>query len=287
MRIFLILVACGMAVPALAQSNFYYPVSFTAYFQNMSQITPAYVPEEGKAEFTSGYKSLTGAFRKISSYYFTACRTFRKENAMAHTLRMQFYNEKEGSYISSPRLYGNYAYSLPLNEHTSLYSGIALGLAGTYYSAPTTTQSSFTLPDGSVGVGIKSNWFDFGGSLMQVFNSSYSPVVSVVKYARYSHLYLVLQKEWASEWGVKGQLLWRHLPHLTEELYGTFSLYYAKRMEFGAILKYQGALSIFTLIGISNHEDRLDILLNYNSPFFGLVPAYQSNLEIGLRYRLE
>jgi len=250
----------------------------------MSQITPAYIGEDGRAEFTSGYKSLTGAFRKISSYYVTASRTFRKEKGSTHLIRLQFYNEKEGSYISSPRAYANYAYLVPLSEQVSAYTGLAIGVAGAYYSAPTTTQSSFTLPDGSLGVGLKSNWFDVGGSMMQAFNSKYAPVASIVEYKRFYHVYALLKKEWASEWGVKGQILWRHLPSLEDEYYGTASLFYTKNLEFGATMKYNGALSVFTLLGLNANEDRLQLMLNYNSPFFGLVPAYQSNLEIGLMY---
>src|SRR5689334_21670280 len=135
-RFCLILVGSFFLGRAFGQPNFYYPNYFTAYYQNMAQINPGYSPETGKAEFSAGYKAMTGAFRKISSYYFTASRTFRTEKDKAHTLRLQFYNEKEGSYISSPRVYANYAYSMPLSDNVPLYSGLAIGAIGAYYSAP-------------------------------------------------------------------------------------------------------------------------------------------------------
>lgn len=271
---------------AFGQSNFYYPNYFSAYYQNMAQINPAYTPEAGRAEFSAGYKSMTGAFRKISSYYFTASRTFRNDRDRAHTIRLQFYNEKEGSYISSPRVYANYAYSLPLSDAATLYSGFAIGVVGAYYSAPTTTQSSYTAPDGSLGLGLKTSWLDIGASMMQAFESTYAPVTSVVTYKRYYHAYAMAKKEWESEWGVKGQVLCRFLPSLTNEFYGTASLFYAQYFEAGASLKLDGGLSIFTLLGMGDEEDKIQLLLNYNSPFWGQVPSWQSNLEVGLMYRL-
>lgn len=227
---------------------------------------------------------MTGAFRKVSSYYATGSRTFVTKRENAHLLRLQFYNEKEGSYISSPRAYANYAYSVRLGENVSLYSGVAIGAVGVYYSAPTTTQSSYTLPDGSLGLGLKADWFDLGGSMMQAFNSSFSPVSSLSTLHRFYQTYASLKKEWESEWGVKGRGLWRHLPASSDDFWVTASLFYSYHMELGSTFSPYNGLSFFTMIGIGNEEDRLNILLNYNSTLLGTVPTWQSNLEVGLSY---
>ncbi len=282
-----IFVSVAMPMGVFAQSNFYYPNYFTAYYQNMSQITPAHVSEEGKAEFTSGYKSLTGAFRKISSYYFTGARAFRKKNDRVHVTRIQFYNEHEGSYISSPRAYANYAYQIPLGDNLKLFSGLALGLAGLYYSAPTTTQSSFMLPDGSIGLGLKSNWFEIGGSAFQILNETFQPVANMVTMKRYYHVYTSVQKEWPSDWKLKGYALVRTMPEMAQEYFGAVSISYSHHFIFGASMKYGAGVSMFALFGLESNEDRLQLLLNYNSPLFSLIPAYQSNLEIGLAYVLD
>lgn len=278
-RILFILFAIDLA----AQNSFYYPNSFNAYFLNFSQITPAYFPEEGKVELTSGYKSLTGAFRKISSYNFTAARIFKK-NENSHLARLQFYNEKEGSYISSPRAYANYGYQVSLNENLKIVSGVSLGFAGLYYSAPNTTQSSFNVPDGSLGVSLKSDWIEIGASAFQIFNSSFKPLKSTVTLERYYNLHASLKKEWSSDWFVKAYGLYRILPSAEPDIIITGSIGYTRNIEAGMSVKYGNGISLFGVFSPEIGEDRLKILINYNSPLFSLVPKYQSNIEIGLAY---
>lgn len=273
-------------VAAHCQSNLYFPTYFTAYFQNLSQITPASVSEERKTEFSCAYKSLTGAFRKISSYNFSAARFFRNEKDRVHVARLQFFNEHEGSYITSPRVYANYAYQIPLNETLNVFAGAAFGTAGVYYSAPTTTQSSFFLPDGSFGLGLKSHWFEIGACAMQLFNGNFTPVANTVTMKRYYHSYASFQKEWPSEWTLKGYFLGRFLPKFSSEYFAALSISYAKQVTLGSSVKYGAGISFFTMLGLDTHEDKLQLLLNYNSPLFSLIPAYQSNLEIGLSYIL-
>jgi hypothetical protein len=282
-----LLVGVFQPLTVCCQQNIYLPTYFTAYYQNLSQITPAHVSDEGKAEFASSYKSLTGAFRKISSYNFSASRTFRNEKERAHVIRAQFFNEHEGSYITNPRVYLNYAYQIPLTETLKAFSGVSFGTAGVYYSAPTTTQSSFFLPDASFGLGLKNHWFEVGTSAMQLFNGSFTPVANPVLMKRYYHAYGSIQKEWPSEWMIKGYALGRFVPSVSSEYFGAFSISYAKQVTLGTSIKYGAGLSFFTMLGIDNKEDKLQLLLNYNSPFFGLIPAYQSNIEIGLAYLLE
>lgn len=269
------------------QSNFYSPSFFTAYFHQFSQITPAYIPKETHAEFLCGYKSMTGAFRKVSSFYGAASKSFENSKGQVHLVRLQFYNEKEGSYISSPRAYANYAFQLPLREELFAYAGVALGAVSVYYSAPTTTQSSYTLPDGSIGLGLKSSWFDVGASSMQLFNASYAPLQSTTTLQRFYHAYGTLQKQWPSEWGVRGRLLWRNLPAWSDEIVGSGSFFYSDRLEFGLNASQFTGLSVFTLLGMASDRDNLKLLLNYNSSFFALVPAWQNSLEVGLTYAIK
>ena len=278
-RIFFIFITCN----ALAQNSFYYPGSFNAYFLNMSQISPAFFPEEGKVELASGYKSLTGAFRKVSSYNFSAARIFRK-NESAHLIRLQFYNEKEGSYISSPRAYASYGYLLPLSDNLSFFSAAALGFAGLYYSAPNTTQSSYNVPDGSIGLGLKSDWYELGGSAMQIFSSELTPIASTVTLSRYYNLYTTVKKDFTSNWFVKAYGLYRIIPTTEPDIILTGAFGYLHNIEAGAAIKYNSGISFYGIFGVGIGEDRLKLLINYNSPVFGLVPKYQSNIEIGLSY---
>ncbi|MBC7389618.1 MAG: type IX secretion system membrane protein PorP/SprF [Opitutaceae bacterium] len=278
-RVILIFLAIG----GWAQNSFYYPNSFNAYFLNFSQITPSFIPNEGKMELTSGYKSLTGAFRKISSYHFTAARIF-KRNDNAHLFRVQFYNEKEGTYISNPRAYANYGYQLSLNDNFKLISGISLGFAGLYYSAPNTTQSSFNVPDGALGLSIKSAWMEIGASAFQIFNSSFKPLSSTITLERYYNLYANAKKEWPSDWILKCYGLYRILPYTEPDIILSGTIGYTKNIEAGISVRYNSGISLFGVFSPAIGEDRLKLLINYNSPLFGLVPKYQSNIEIGLAY---
>jgi hypothetical protein len=286
MRAGLIPFLCVLALPTklYSQSNYFYPNFFTAYFQNMAQVNPSHFSDEGKANFNLGYKSMTGAFRKVSSYYFAGSRTFKKKRGTAHLARLQFYNEKEGSYISSPRVYANYAYQIPLREELRLFFGVALGVASVYYSAPNTTQSSYVMPDGSAGIGIRSRVFELGGAMMQMFSSEFVPVANPVILKNYYHVYASAQKDWANDWSAKVRFLWRHLPSLPDEYYGTASISYTEHATLGATMKYGAGLGVFGEFGINTGDDQLKIFINYNAPFFGLIPAYQSNVEIGLGY---
>ena len=271
------------ALDVYGQSSFYYPNSFNAYFLNFSQITPAYFPDEGKIELTSGYKSLTGPFRKISSYHFTAARIF-KRNENSHLARLQFYNEKEGTYISNPRAYANYGYLVSINDNVKLISGVSLGFAGLYYSAPNTTQSSFNVPDGSLGLSLKTPWIEIGASAYQIFNSSFKPLSSSITLERYYNLYSNVKKEWPSNWFVKAYGLYRILRFVEPDIILSGSIGYTKNIEAGMSVKYNSGISFFGVFSPAIGEDRLKLLINYNSPLFGLVPKYQSNIEIGLAY---
>jgi hypothetical protein len=268
---------------AFAQSANYFPDFLSAYFYNMASVNPGYIPTEGKADFAAGYKFRTGAFKDISTLSFSAAKYFRNESGSAHAARISGGNEQEGPYINSPKAYLNYAYSLPLAEHTHLFAGLAFGTAGIYFSAPSAT-TSLLLPDGSIGLGLHHRGISLGASSYQIFNNQVSPLLATIRFARYYQLYLNAEKELGIDWKLRSYFLWRILPKTRNEASLALSLTYLDVLVFGTAFKNDVGLSFFGSCYIDTEKDRLLLSFAYNSAFISTYPGLQNSMEISLGF---
>ncbi len=271
-----------------AQSFTTYPDILSLTLFNEALLNPGYISEEGRSDLFFGHKFQTGALKDVSSSFFSADRTFRKESGMAQTLRLLFFNEKQGPYISKPRGYLNYAYQIPLRENLQVYAGAILGLAGAYYSVPGSSgNQATTLPDGGIGAGIKSDRFTIGAAALQMFNSSAQPYTATLVLGRYYHVHARYELPLGLDWKVKGQVLWRHLPATQDQGYVLACLSYVDRAQVGSIWRVGKGLTFFLALEPHYHEDRLLLSFAYNTAITGDTPAWQNSMEVNVGYRIK
>jgi len=268
----------------LAQSVNYFPDLSSSYIYAMSSADPAYVPTEGRADFAANYKFRTGAFKDISTFNFSAARIIRHENESAQqVVRVLLNNEQEGPYINTPKLLVNYVYSLYIAENTQLFSGLALGGTGLYFSAPSAT-TSILMPDGTLGLGISHRKASLAFSSFQLFNSKINPLLSTIRFARYYHLNFTAQKELGIDWKLNMYSLWRMLPDVQDEVSATFILEYMDALGLGSAYKNNAGLSFLCMFRVNTGEDKLLFSFVYNTPVFSPLPKINNSMELCVGY---
>lgn len=272
--------------PSYSQTSYnYYPVFFSSFSQSKYLISPSYIPEKEKLELASNYRSLFGAFKKIATYSFSAARIFELSKNKRHAFRLNFYNEKEGSYINSPRFSANYALELPLTSQWKLTTGISIGLAGVYYSVPTIDEKSGMLPDGSLGIGTTYKNWEAHINSSQIFNASQN--YRSLKLSRYYQTIVVKKIPINESWQSKTQLVFRFLPESKNDTQLGTGICYKQIFEFGSTYKLNSGLSFYTLYDLCYDNDLIKVYIFYNSSAFKLNPKWQNSIELGFSYRLK
>lgn len=267
----------------LAQSVNYFPDLASSYIYAMSSADPTYVPTEGRADFAANYKFRTGAFKDISTFNFSAARIIRHENESTQTIRVLLNNEQEGPYINTPKLLLNYVYSLRIAENTQLFSGLALGGTGLYFSAPSAT-TSVLMPDGTLGVGISHRKVSLSFSSFQLFNTKVNPLLSTIRFARYYHLNFMAQKDLGIDWKLNMYSLWRMLPDVRDEASATFVLEYMDALGLGSAYKNNAGMSFLCMFRVNTGEDKLLFSFVYNTPVFSPLPRFNNSMELCVGY---
>lgn len=274
-----------MVFPVLGQQNDTYPDLYSAYFNNLALVNPAFVPEEGRVELLATYKNRTGPFRKIATYSFTGGRFFRKENESVHAARIIFWNEREGPYIQKPRAYANYAYQLPLSEKISLSAGLAVGFAQVAFSAPSATGTgSAILPDGALGLMLKGKKLSVGVSSLQVFDSGAEAIQATVRLRRHYNLFLSAEKNLSPALAIKGYVLGRYLPSANHNADVALEFAIKEAFSFGCSAKYRQGLAFFASFNINTGKDRLLLNFAYNSPLLSKNNTLLNSMEVTLGY---
>lgn len=266
------------------QENVYYPNFFSSYKLHPVYVSPAYIPLEGRAEFSSGYKSLVGAFNQVSNYYFSAAKVWQGKTGNANVARLIFANEKDGPYISSPRAYANYAYRAKLADKTYLQAGLSIGFMSMDFSAPSSTLPQIFVPDANMALEFQWRGLQLGVASFQVLNSSSSTTVSRIVFQRYYQGMGQYSHTFISGWKLTAHALYRILPsQYNQGIYG-FSVDYRKTLTLGALYSSNGMLSGQVGIHIKIQDDVVSILMAYNSTIINKLPRWQDNIELGLNY---
>ena len=286
LRIGLSFLMCVFTLFSSAQTGRFYQDVFTTFFTNTALVNPSYVPEIGKVNLTATHKFRQGLLGDISTFSASGEKVWRSQESYTHVGRLIFVNEKEGKYISSPKAYANYALRINLSEETSLMSGIALGVSGINYSAPS-GASSIMLPDGGIGIGLKHKKIHVGFSSLQVLNTSGTVITSKVRLQRYFNLNFTGEKAISPSISLKSHFLWRGLPYLSDQYIAAFSFVYKDMFEAGSLYFYPRGLSYFTLITLDTESNALQINLTYNSAALSINPVMGDSYEVGLRYCLK
>ncbi len=272
-------------LPVSGQSTSVYPDLFGAYFNNMPLVSPAYIPKDVKMNLNLSYKTRTGALNKISTFNFAFSRVFNYTQKNNHLLRLYFYNEKDGPYIHKPRAYINYAYRITLAENLTVSTGLALGIAQTAFTAPSSTANGNSLsPDGSLGITLSYKKLDVGFAACQIFNSVVNPVVAPITYRRYFNTYINYTFKLSPFVNLKSGFLWRSLPTYQDDICLFGMLDYKDLISFGGCYNYSKSLSFVVSTNIRVGKESLLLSFVYNTPFFTKLPAWTDSVEINGGY---
>lgn len=273
---------------AFGQSTNLYPETFAGFFNHQALLNPAFQKDTGKMAFTASIKARTGAFKGIATYYAALERNFMNEKNSGHTVRIIFYDEKEGPYIGKPRGYLNYAYRLVVANQTFVGAGAALGFTQVAFSAPSVSAAgTATMPDGSIGLYMKHKRKKIGVSWMQLFNNQSSPANVAVKLHRYYNFYGEIEKELNYAWNVKTALLFRLLPEYRDNLDLALLFSYKKTFLFGTSARYRYGMSFFVSFNVPAGNDLLSFNFVYNTPFFSNITNLNNSFEISPSYALK
>ena len=274
--------------PLLGQNTVLYPEMFAGFHNHQSLFNPAFQQDTGRMAFSASIKSRMDAFKNIATYYASLERNFMNERNGGHTVRLLFYNEKEGPYIEKPRGCLNYAFRIKLAEETFFSAGTAVGFTQVAFSAPSATATgTATLPDASAGLYFKRKYFRAGIASMQLLNRESSPASTFVKFGRYYTFSAGTEKEIGYAWKVKTTFLYRLLSTYKDNIDLALLLSYKDAFVIGASGRYQYGTSFFVSLNINTGNSLLCLHFAYNSPLFSGATALNNSIEISPSYILK
>lgn len=263
-----------------------YPESYASYFYNFALINPAHVSREGKAEFVGGFKQRTGPFRKVSTYSVTAEKVFRNENEAAHTMRLVFFNEREGPYIQRPRASFNYAYMLPVYDDTYLMAGASFGFAQVSFTAPTATGAgSSVFPDANLGLILRRKALSAGVASFQVLNAESSPVAGNLRLNRYYTYFISAELDVSPDLKLTTYSLYRALSEYPDDFDIAAMATVRELFSFGSIARINRGLSFLISVQPDSGDNKPLFSFLYNSPFMSQTPQWFNSFELVIGYR--
>lgn len=269
---------------SIAQIVPLYPDVQATYHYNMSAVSPAFIPDEGKYVFGGIYKFKPGE-PNLAIYDANAAICLRKAAKHTHLVRVNFSNEKEGPYISTPRANLSYAYQLFLSDEVRLATGIALGYVSRVYSAPSSTgQGNVFLPDGNLGLELSYKKNKVGVTASQFLNSEGAAIESKILLKTYYQFYVLLIQSLSPEFSVRENLLVRLLPQITNQFIGGASLYYRELYSVGFTYYQRRGTAFHVTAALDNEQYPLSFSVGYNSSFLAQSPVWVNSFELGLNY---
>ncbi|WMJ72001.1 PorP/SprF family type IX secretion system membrane protein [Cytophagaceae bacterium ABcell3] len=155
-----------------------YADKFNLFYKNYPLINPASIGANTNLGIHSGYRTLTGVFSQVNTYYTSANANVNvSENGQKHVLGLTLFGDKEGEYFRRSRSYLNYAFHLELSENTFISAGTSLGFVSYNYRSSTAGVSgsdiSFT---GNTGLWLYGDNFHFGASINDFPNATLRPI---------------------------------------------------------------------------------------------------------------
>ncbi|MBC7487461.1 MAG: type IX secretion system membrane protein PorP/SprF [Cytophagaceae bacterium] len=176
---------------AQAQSGAGLPVQFIQFFKTYSLINPASIGKDSAIEFSTGNKSLTGAFSGVRTFYANANVQLnaRGKNKSKHVLGLTFINDKEGSFINRNRASLVYAFHLPISKKSTVSAGVSAGFINYSYKASNISAGgSAFAPNADIGLWLHRSNFNIGVSGNQIIASKLTPIDETYTIERHYNL---------------------------------------------------------------------------------------------------
>lgn len=178
-----------LCVKALAQVTPAFFLTPNQYFNHYYLINPAAKNLGKKLDLTLGNRSQTGAFAGVGSTYGNLDYSPGSKQKQSHLLGAFLSNMRKGEYIQLNRLNLRYAFTTSLSERSSLSAGISGGLVNYRLAASNASAGGSALGlDIGAGLWYFSEHVNFGASLLQVSETSLTPINETLKLNRYMNL---------------------------------------------------------------------------------------------------
>lgn len=162
-------------VASFPEQGIQFPMLYSLY-------NPGAAGIDNKTEVKILNSFYTGLAESIGTYSLEADLSLQKK----HTPGLVVFAEQETEYLRRIRTFLRYAYHLPLSDKSSFSLGAALGFFNYFVKAtPSSAGASVFAPDGMAGLWIRTEKYNFGVSVGQLFNSQLTPISRTVNLARY------------------------------------------------------------------------------------------------------
>lgn len=174
-----------------AQSGAGLPVQFIQFFKTYSLVNPASIGKDSAIEFSTGNKSLTGAFSGVRTFYANTNVQLnaRGKNKSKHVIGLTFINDKEGSFINRNRASLVYAFHLPISKKSTVSAGVAAGFINYAYKASNISAGgSAFAPNADIGLWLHRPHFNLGVSGNQIIASKLKPIDETYTIERHYNL---------------------------------------------------------------------------------------------------
>jgi type IX secretion system PorP/SprF family membrane protein len=161
------------------------------FYRNYSLINPAYNGTYSPVEVYIDYKSLTGVFSQVRTFYGSANfriseKTNNRTSQNKQVLGATLFGDKEGDFFGKTRAYVNYAYHLGLKKNLFLSAGISAGIVSYSYKSSTASAGGSTNGfAGNVGLWLYSDKMHLGISSIDVTNQKLKPIDATVILSRF------------------------------------------------------------------------------------------------------
>ncbi|MFN6945512.1 MAG: PorP/SprF family type IX secretion system membrane protein [Cytophagaceae bacterium] len=176
-----VLVYCMSVAYSYGQQYSDYADRFNLFFKNYAIYNPASIGTVSNLEANVSYKSLTGLFSQVNTYYtnvnFRANRGEREGGEHKHNFGLTLFGDKEGEFFRRSRAYLNYSFHLEVGENLFIAAGTSLGLVNYTYRSSTAGMGGSDLAFiGNVGLWVYNDRVRAGVSVNDFPNNSVRPI---------------------------------------------------------------------------------------------------------------
>ena len=161
------------------------------FYRNYSLINPAVAGSYSPVEVFLDYKSLTGVFSQVRTFYASSNfriveKTNNRSSLNKQVIGATLFGDKEGDFFGRTRGYLNYAYHIGLRKNLILSAGISAGIVSYAYKSSTASaggsSNGFT---GNAGLWLYSDKMHIGISSLDLTNQRLHPIDAPVLLSRF------------------------------------------------------------------------------------------------------
>lgn len=264
-----------------------YADKLDVYIKSYPVYHPASIGTKSRLELNSAYKSLTGLFAQVRTFYTSANFQLNGNSGRnKHVTGITFFSDREGSFFSRSRAYLNYAFHLELQQDLFLAAGTSLGLISYGYKSSTGSPGGAdNALTGNAGLWLYNKRFHAGFSIHEIGNARLQPIDEQTTLHRYyvvSGDYKVDLNPYLSLMPTAMLSLYRNYTTLNAGMMASIQ----QRVSAGLLYKHpQGFLFMAGVENLPILSGEVDILFSYKVPS-GKIPGLNVNAyELNLNYR--